>query len=266
MSGEAEAADKWARFGTAYDDRFTEPNGDVARVALMRSGLGPGMSLIDVAAGAGALSIPAARLGAEVLATDLSPVMLELLEKRARAEGLDNIRTQVMDGTALEVGDQSFDRVCSQLGVMFFMQEGLPEMYRVTAPGGRAVVVTFGHPERVPLTLYDIALKRALGPEAVPSLGDREPLDPDRLSAAMRSVGFGNVDVHVHVQQYSVTSGDQIWEWIFASPAYAGLLDNLPPERIEAVRTELLAAVRERYGDAFESIPFEMMIATGTRD
>jgi 2-polyprenyl-3-methyl-5-hydroxy-6-metoxy-1,4-benzoquinol methylase len=47
------------------------------------------MRFLDVAAGSGALSIPAARLGAQVLATDQSPVMLELLSARAREEGLD---------------------------------------------------------------------------------------------------------------------------------------------------------------------------------
>lgn len=266
MSDVFGAGDPWARFGRAYDANFTAANHAVASVALERSGLGAGMSLLDVAAGAGALSIPAARMGADVLAVDLSPLMLELLQERAAAEGLTNIRTQVMDGTSLDVDDQRFDRVCSQLGVMFFMQDGLPEMYRVTAAGGRAVVVTFGHPDRVPLTLYDIALRRALGPDAVSPISRRKALDPERLSAAMSSTGFGSVDVHVHVLQYPFTSADQIWDSIFASPAYAGLLDGLAPARLDAVRTELLAAVHERYGDDFEWIPFEMMIAIGTRD
>lgn len=51
---------------------------------LGRAELRAGMRFLDVAAGSGALSIPAARLGAQVLATDQSPVMIELLGARAR--------------------------------------------------------------------------------------------------------------------------------------------------------------------------------------
>ena len=92
------------------------------------------LRLCLVAAGGGALSIPAARMGAEVLATDVAPGMLEVLRKRAAREGLA-IRTEVMDGTDLDVGEQRFDRVCSEFGVMFFPDDGLPEMRRVLAPG-----------------------------------------------------------------------------------------------------------------------------------
>lgn len=64
-------------------------------------------------AGSGALSIPAARLGAQVLATDHSPVMLELLRTRVGQEPLA-IETCVMDGHALELDDDSFDMAGSQ--------------------------------------------------------------------------------------------------------------------------------------------------------
>ena len=48
----------------------------------------------------GVLGIPANPLGDDVLATDQSPVMLELLTARAHQEGL-TIETRVMDGHAL---------------------------------------------------------------------------------------------------------------------------------------------------------------------
>lgn len=51
--------------------------------------------------------------------------------------------------------------------LMFFPDPGLAEMYRVTAPGGRGVVIVFGPPERVPMSLFGVALARAL-PDVVP--------------------------------------------------------------------------------------------------
>lgn len=63
--------------------------------------------------------------------------MLDLLGARARQEGL-KIQARVMDGHALELGDNSFDIAGSQFGVMPFpdIPEGIKEMVRVVQPGG----------------------------------------------------------------------------------------------------------------------------------
>jgi SAM-dependent methyltransferase len=122
----------------------------VGNEGLLRAGLRPGMRFLDVAAGSGALSLPAARLGAQVLATDLSPVMLELLKKRARDEGLI-IETRVMDGHALELDDNSFDMAGSQFGVMLFpdASKGISKMARVVKPGGRVLMNVLGNIRKV---------------------------------------------------------------------------------------------------------------------
>lgn len=87
--------------------------------ALLRAGLCPGARFLDVASGSGALSISTARIGAEVVAVDQSPVMLRLLRERASRESLQ-IDTRAMDGHALAFGDDSFDMAGSQFGVMLF--------------------------------------------------------------------------------------------------------------------------------------------------
>src|SRR5918994_4103427 len=88
--------DAWESIAVGYDEFVTPTHMWLANEGLRRAGLGPGMRFLDVAAGSGALSIPAARLGARVLSADIAPVMLERLEARARSEGLD-IETRVMD-------------------------------------------------------------------------------------------------------------------------------------------------------------------------
>jgi len=61
-----------------------------AAVALVEAcGIGPGMEVLDVAAGTGNLAVAAARRGARVVASDLTPRMVELGRERSAAEGLD---------------------------------------------------------------------------------------------------------------------------------------------------------------------------------
>ena len=78
----------WDAIAPDFDRTNTPTQMAVAMEGLRRAGVRAGMRFLDVAAGSGALSIPAARLGADVLATDRSPAMLELLRDRARSEGL----------------------------------------------------------------------------------------------------------------------------------------------------------------------------------
>src|SRR5512134_3731601 len=141
---------RWDSIAPGYDRTNTPTQMWLGNEGLRRAGLRSGMRFLDVAAGSGALSIPAARLGAKVLATDLSPVMLELLERRAHEEGL-SIATQVMDGHALEIDDNSFDLAGSQFGVMLFpdMPRGISEMTRVVRPGGRVLMNVYGDPHEI---------------------------------------------------------------------------------------------------------------------
>ena len=117
----------WDTIAAGYDRTNTPTQMWLGNEGLRRAGLRSGMRFLDVAAGSGALSIPAARLAAQVLSTDLSPVMLEQLGERARREGL-NIETRAMDGHALELEDDTFDVAGSQFGVMLF-----PDMPRGSA-------------------------------------------------------------------------------------------------------------------------------------
>ena len=67
----------WNSIASGYDEFVTPTHMWLANEGLRRAGLRAGMRFLDVAAGSGALSIPAARLGARVLSTDTSPAMLE---------------------------------------------------------------------------------------------------------------------------------------------------------------------------------------------
>jgi SAM-dependent methyltransferase len=99
--------------------------------------LGPGKRVLDVAAGCGNASIPAARTGASVVACDLTPELLEAGRERAVAGGVE-LEWVEADAEELPFADGEFDTVMSCIGVMFAPdhQRAAGELLRVCRPGG----------------------------------------------------------------------------------------------------------------------------------
>jgi SAM-dependent methyltransferase len=101
------------------------------------AGVGHGERVLDVAAGAGNAAIPAALAGASVVASDLTPELLESGRREAVERGAE-LEWQEGDAEDLPFDDGEFDAVLSCLGVMFapHHQEGADELVRVCRPGG----------------------------------------------------------------------------------------------------------------------------------
>jgi ubiquinone/menaquinone biosynthesis C-methylase UbiE len=217
------ARDAWDRIAPGYDRTNMPTQMWLGGEGLRRVGLQAGMRFLDVAAGSGALSIPAARLGARVLATDHSPAMLELLAARARDERL-TIETRVMDGHALDVADNSFDVVGSQFGVMLFadMPKGVREMTRVAKPGRAVLLHAYGDPRRIDFLGFLIDAIRSVRPEFSGPPADPAPLefqlaDPDRLRREFAAAGLTNVSVESITETTEFANGRALWEWIVSS-------------------------------------------------
>jgi SAM-dependent methyltransferase len=99
--------------------------------------IAPGMDVLDVAAGTGNASIPAAQRGANVTASDLTPELFEAGRSRATAEGVELDWVEA-DAERLPFADGSFDVVMSSIGAMFapHHQAVADELVRVCRPGG----------------------------------------------------------------------------------------------------------------------------------
>jgi SAM-dependent methyltransferase len=134
-------------------------------------GIGPGMRVLDVAAGTGNASIPAARAGADVTASDLTPELLEAGRRRAEAAGLALAWVEA-DAEHLPFDDESFDVVISSIGAMFapHHQETANELHRVCRPGGTIGLLSWT-PEGMIGTLL-----RTLAPFAPPPGAQPPPL------------------------------------------------------------------------------------------
>jgi SAM-dependent methyltransferase len=99
--------------------------------------IGPNQRVLDVAAGTGNASIPAAQRGATVIASDLTPELLDAGRRRAEAEGVQ-LEWREADAEHLPFDDEEFDVVMSCIGAMFapHHRDVADELVRVCRPGG----------------------------------------------------------------------------------------------------------------------------------
>ena len=133
-------------------------------------GISSGMKVLDVAAGTGNASIPAAQAGAQVTASDLTPELFEAGRARAEAEGVE-LEWVEADAENLPFEDESFDVVMSSIGAMFAPrhQDVADELVRVCRPGG-----TVGMLNWTPEGMIG-ALFRTMGPFAPPPPPGAQP-------------------------------------------------------------------------------------------
>jgi len=133
-------------------------------------GIGPDMHVLDVAAGTGNASIPAAQRGASVTASDLTPELLEAGRHRADGAGV-TLGWVEADAEHLPFANGAFDVVISSIGVMFAPHHhaAADELVRVCRPGGTIGLLSWT-PEGMIGGLF-----RTMGPFAPPPPPGAQP-------------------------------------------------------------------------------------------
>src|SRR3954467_12418516 len=132
--------------------------------------VGPGTRVLERAAGTGNAAIAAARAGAHVTASDLTPELLEAGRARAAAAGVE-LEWVPADAEHLPFADASYDVVMSAIGVMFapHHQQAADELVRVCRPGGTIGLLSWT-PEGLVGGLF-----RTIGPFAPPPPPGAQP-------------------------------------------------------------------------------------------
>jgi ubiquinone/menaquinone biosynthesis C-methylase UbiE len=265
----------WDAIAALYDAHVAPGEADLATTALRLAGLEAGDTFLDVAAGTGGLSLPAARLGAKVLATDWAPRMIEHFEARARKEGLANAGGRVMDCHALDIADDTYDLTGSQFGVMLVpdQAQALREMVRVTKPGGRVLLIAYGNPGEFEALHFFIGAVQAVVPDFEGPAEDEPMLefqvaDPAELQARLEAAGLRDVTVDTsHVERVEVTTGQQLWDWCLGSNPIPGMLvSDLTDQQRSDVVDVLDGMVRERSnGNGHAVLTAPLNIGVGTK-
>lgn len=246
----------WDAIAEGYDRYVAPQEVELANDALRLAGLEPGDQFLDVAAGPGGLSLPAARLGAEVLATDWSPRMIKCFAARVREEGLRKAEGRVMNCHSLDLPDDTFDVTGSQFGIMLVPDQAraLREMVRVTKPGGQVIVIAYGAPAEFETLQVFIAALTVVAP-GFPGLPDDPPplefqvADPEVFRRRLNDAGLTNVRVEQTAERPAFTSGQEMWDWVlYSNPISGVVVADLSENERARVRQVLDGMLRERSG------------------
>ncbi|MCA1811071.1 MAG: methyltransferase domain-containing protein [Halobacteriales archaeon] len=237
----------WGSFEAAA--MFTLP----AAARLVRfAGVRAGDRVLDVGTGTGNVAISAAREGASVVGSDLTPPLLEAAKRSAQAAGIGGIEWREADAEALPFQDAAFDVVLSQFGHMFAPRPevAVREMLRVLKPGGRIAFSTWP-PESLPGRMFSFQARFLPPPAGVPPVaqwGETATIR-SRLGAGVRDLRFerGSFAIPALGPRHLVA-----WQEANLGPAkaLAAALDSNP--QAGAVRAEY-AALLEPFFDGNEA-------------
>ena len=274
----AATREQWDKHARGWNDKSTdirewlrESTDAMLELAAVR----PGARVLDVAAGAGDQTLDIAkRVGPSgyVLATDLSPAILEFAKDNARRAGYGNVETLAVDGENLAVEEASFDAAVCRLGLMLFPDpgKGLRQMFRALKPNGMACAMVFSTPDKNPCVaaLVATAFKHA-------GLPPRDPYLPGGLLSLgkvglidelFQNAGFSRVATIKLSAPFRLPSVQDYLDFIrtSASPIQQilGRLDDTAKEAAWAEMEEKLSAFNTAKG--WEG-PNELLLTVGRR-
>lgn len=263
----------WNRIAPRFDQFITPMTTRHAEMILDRIDLQSGTRLLDVGCGSGALAIPAAHRGADVMAVDIAPRMIDLLGARTHAQGI-RVDGRVMDAHHLDLPDDRFDATVSQNGVTMspHLAVALTEIVRVTRPGGTVLVAAFGPLPQVEFLSTFIAGVRAAVPEFTGPPMDPPPppfqvADPEIFARALAGAGLRDIGIDTMVWDVPVGSATDLWNEVTSSNPIGGqLVADLNNQQRTEVLNVLDGVLRERFGGRPDgTLHAAINIGTGTK-
>jgi ubiquinone/menaquinone biosynthesis C-methylase UbiE len=220
--------------------------------------------VLETAAGTGIVTraVSEALPGAEIIATDVNPAVVEFAAQQSHSEG---VIFQAADAQQLPFDDESFDLVLCLFGIMFFPDRvrANAEARRVLRPGGRYVLVTFNRLDLNPVPQAAGQAVATLFPED-PRYMERGPFsytDAALVEKDLRSAGFQNIEVET-VELASLVSAQAGAHGIVLGSPFRAEIERLDPSALERA-TEVVEQALQPWDGT--KAPMSAHVVTATR-
>jgi len=182
--------------------------------------LTPGMTILDVATGKGAVILPVARRvgpAGHVTGVDLSGTILQEADRAVCAAGLTNVELCKMDAEHLRFPDRAFDAVTCAFSLFLFpdLDAALREMYRVCQPGGFVGISLF---DKTPPPFdpgWPILLKQFMSYGRGVVMPQQVAYSPPEVEALLGRVGFRSVATHSETNDIVFATLEDWWSFQF---------------------------------------------------
>jgi SAM-dependent methyltransferase len=179
-----------------------------------------------------------------VIATDLSPVMVQAAERR----GVPGAEHRVLDMQAIDLPEASVDAVVSRFGFMLVPDPGLAfrESRRVLRLGGPLAFATWAPAKRNPwaTAFGPVLIERGLQEPPQPGEPGQFALgEPERIAELVRAAGFEEVATEEVPVEYRFPDWD---EYRRVMTSLAAALRQTLAGLDDGVRVEVDAAARAR--------------------
>jgi ubiquinone/menaquinone biosynthesis C-methylase UbiE len=202
-----------------------------------------GQEVLDVGAGDGNLAIAAAAEGARVVASDISPVMVESGRGRSEREGFD-IEWVEADAEELPFEDGRFDCAASVFGAFIAPRPEVvaSELFRVVRPGGTVGMANWG-PESFPGRMFDVAAEYLPRPPGLP-----KPVEwgVEETARARLAPHAASVEIERRVLRWEDESPAAFLDRLEASaPTQVAAKENLAPADHRAMSEGIIRLAEE---------------------
>jgi ubiquinone/menaquinone biosynthesis C-methylase UbiE len=202
--------------------------------------------LIDVAAGTGNISLPAAKILSEghVTAVDLSSGMLGRARSKAEAASLNNIHFHCCDLESLGEPEFSYDVATCGFGIFFLpdMHNGLKTIRNQLSPGGWLAITTFLEDMMEPLSGMFLKKVEEFGIEP-PPLSWKRLDSPEKVDQLLMESNYFGIAHQRQQMGYHLETAADWWQVIWNS-GYRGLLMQLTEKDLLRFRDEHLDDVQ----------------------
>lgn len=205
--------------------------------------------ILETAAGTGIVTraVHRAAPGAQIVATDINPAMLEFATHALHSK---QVSFQPADAQNLPFAKGSFDLVLCQFGVMFFPDKirANQEARRALRPHGHYLLVTFNRLELNPIPKAAEDAVSALFTQDPFDYMERGPFcytDPARIKHDLFSAGFTHVEIETIELSSRVNSRDAAQGLVFGSP-FRSEIERRDPSALDRA-AEAVAQALERW-------------------
>ena len=264
------AAEAWSRWSPTLHQWL----GKATDTMLEMAGISTGHRVLDVAAGAGEQSITASKkVGSSgcILATDISSNILAYAQQMAKQEGIQNIRTEVMDGENLLLEDESFDAVISRVGLIYFpnQQKALREMLRVLKSGGKMAAMVYSTPQKNKFFSVPVSIIRSMTSLPAPQPGQPGPFSLGAegvIEQAFAQAGFDKIrSIQMEAPLTLPSAKDCVQFEKESFGALHQMMSALTDTEKEKVWEEIEKALQQFETEIGFTGPCEMVIAVGEK-